>query len=163
MSHTFRCETCQELATVHIGVIGVHFCASCLEKIDQRIKEINEAADKGHINMVFNIPNFMAGTSQPVTLTLNLDITPERYSEVCDIMIAWANVRSAVKGTEPALAWDKLASAVADLILFDGNKLTGEEFGKLIHGEWRTLVEFCKYCSQVLYRIGQIAEKTPTP
>lgn len=36
-----KCETCQNEATVHIEVIGCHFCASCLTKIDARIAEMN--------------------------------------------------------------------------------------------------------------------------
>lgn len=34
---SYRCETCQETATVHIEAIGCHFCESCLKKIDERI------------------------------------------------------------------------------------------------------------------------------
>lgn len=34
-----KCATCQEEGTVHIKVIGVHLCESCLKKIDQRFKE----------------------------------------------------------------------------------------------------------------------------
>lgn len=35
----FRCETCQNEATVHIDAVGFHFCASCLEKIDARLRQ----------------------------------------------------------------------------------------------------------------------------
>jgi hypothetical protein len=35
-----RCETCQDPATVHIEVIGMHFCQSCLEKIDKKIADM---------------------------------------------------------------------------------------------------------------------------
>lgn len=34
------CATCQNVATVNIEEIGLHFCASCLAKIDARIKEL---------------------------------------------------------------------------------------------------------------------------
>lgn len=36
-----KCKTCQEEATVHIDVIGCHFCESCLAKIDARLQQIN--------------------------------------------------------------------------------------------------------------------------
>jgi hypothetical protein len=37
----FRCQTCQEAGTIHIKEIGMHFCESCLSKIDERIKAMN--------------------------------------------------------------------------------------------------------------------------
>lgn len=36
----FKCDTCQEAATVHVDAIGCHFCESCVAKIDARIKQI---------------------------------------------------------------------------------------------------------------------------
>jgi hypothetical protein len=37
-----KCETCQEEATIYDEVLGCHFCASCLKKIDERVAEIND-------------------------------------------------------------------------------------------------------------------------
>jgi hypothetical protein len=42
----YRCETCQEMATVHVKVIGMHFCQSCVTKIDARIAEMNRHEHK---------------------------------------------------------------------------------------------------------------------
>lgn len=36
-----RCETCQDVATVHIECVGIHLCNKCLKKIDARIVDIN--------------------------------------------------------------------------------------------------------------------------
>jgi hypothetical protein len=36
-----KCETCQEEATIHVEVLNMHFCKSCLDKLDKRIHEIN--------------------------------------------------------------------------------------------------------------------------
>ena len=37
-----KCETCQSEATIHIKMIGLHFCALCVQKIDARISQINQ-------------------------------------------------------------------------------------------------------------------------
>jgi hypothetical protein len=40
-----KCKTCQNEATVFIEPINVHLCASCLEKIDARIKLFNATGE----------------------------------------------------------------------------------------------------------------------
>lgn len=35
---SFCCETCPNTATVHIKSVGLHFCQSCIEKIDEKIR-----------------------------------------------------------------------------------------------------------------------------
>lgn len=36
----FRCETCQSQATIHVPVIGCHFCARCLDEINAKLRVI---------------------------------------------------------------------------------------------------------------------------
>lgn len=37
-----RCETCLHPATVHIDALGMHFCKSCLDKIDEKLRAMGE-------------------------------------------------------------------------------------------------------------------------
>lgn len=35
-----KCQNCQAEATVHIDVIGAHFCASCVQQVKDRIRQL---------------------------------------------------------------------------------------------------------------------------
>lgn len=69
-----KCETCQEESTAHIEAIGCHFCASCLQKIDARIVEINltkhEADKRARLNPVSAPPKDELSIRDQVALSV---------------------------------------------------------------------------------------------
>lgn len=103
--------------------------------------------------MIWRIPNFQNATVQAVELSLNMEISAQRYNEVADAIIAYLQ-----QGAPERMQtqWGDITNAIADLILFDKRKLTGEEFANLIHGEWATLDQIARYTAMVMSRIGKL-------